>query len=68
VGPLQERYARCAGEPTDGGEDFTLQDHLGQACLARRLGVSPGEFAQRLGVPLEYAEALFAAAEWEPDE
>lgn len=60
---LQEMYSKYAGERIDGGKDFTLEDHLHQARQCRRLGITPAEWAQNLGVPVHYTEALFAATE-----
>src|SRR5262249_38676604 len=61
---LQEMYSRYAGERTDGGKDFTLEDHLHQARLFRRqFGEEKGPVCMLLAlrVPREYVEALFAA-------
>ena len=55
---LQEMYSRYAGERTDGGKDFTLEDHLHQVPLLIKHGVTPQQQADALGVPVEYALAL----------
>jgi hypothetical protein len=57
-------YSRYAGERTDGGKDFTLEDHLHQVRQFRhQFGENRGRVNYMLAThfPHEYIEALFAA-------
>lgn len=55
---LQEMYSRYAGERTDGGADFTLDDHLRQSRKCVELGITVDAIAESLNIPIEYATAL----------
>jgi hypothetical protein len=49
------------GLQTDGGLNFTLDDHLKQIGIAERLGIDLRQQAEALGVPVDYLRALQAA-------
>jgi hypothetical protein len=59
---LQWMYDRYVGAPADRGNGLTLEDHLHQARAYSRTGMGPTDWAADIGLPLPYAEAVFAAA------
>ena len=64
---LEEMYSRYAGERTDQGLDFTLDDHLHQAKKCMKLDMSMERHAAALGVPVYYARRLRESVRREPD-
>ena len=58
---LEAMYQEYTQKRTDGGLDLTLDDHIHCALQAAKLGATPSEIANALGVPIHYVTALHDA-------